>query len=43
MDGVVDVRFAGEMGKLGGLAVSYLEGIKPDTRAGGSAPKGPGC
>src|SRR5260221_2930926 len=28
MDGVVDVRFAGEMGKLGGLAVLNLEGIQ---------------
>ncbi|MDD5354279.1 MAG: IMP dehydrogenase, partial [bacterium] len=35
MDGVVDVKFAIEMGKLGGLAVLNLEGIqtrydKPD-------------
>ncbi|HAV42521.1 TPA: GuaB3 family IMP dehydrogenase-related protein [bacterium] len=28
MDGVVDVRFAQEMGKLGGLAVLNLEGIQ---------------
>ena len=28
MDGVVDVRFAGEMGKLGGLGVLNLEGIQ---------------
>src|SRR5580700_3531509 len=28
MDGVVDVRFAVEMGKLGGLAVLNLEGIQ---------------
>ena len=28
MDGVVDVRFAIEMGKLGGLAVLNLEGVQ---------------
>ena len=28
MDGVVDVRFAVEMGKLGGLAVLNLEGVQ---------------
>lgn len=28
MDGVVDVKFAGEMGKLGGLAVLNLEGVQ---------------
>src|ERR1700730_5275233 len=28
MDGVVDVNFAIEMGKLGGLAVLNLEGVK---------------
>src|SRR5689334_22220456 len=28
MDGVVDVKFAAEMGKLGGLAVLNLEGVQ---------------
>ncbi len=39
MDGVVDVRFAIAMGKLGGLAVLNLEGVQtryndPDERPG---------
>ena len=32
MDGVVDVRFAVEMGKLGGLAVLNLEECRPATK-----------